>query len=154
VYISGLTEALVISNLSLNVATNVSGLKIYAGSTAPGGATLLSASFPGQSIAGATFAPFTLEKATSYRIVLTFSGASTSPSYYISEDGASFADVLGCGLSGGTMYDTIDNGSGGWTDNTARWPLMSMGVRDLVAVTAGAVGPVIGSRIVEGYANG
>jgi hypothetical protein len=130
--ISGLTEDLVICGLIMGSASaNISGLKIYSGTTIPGGTTELTLAFAtgGGGIGSVMFAPFVLRKNTVYRIVLTFSASSGAPAYFINED-ASQADCLACGVGGGTLVNTVDNNAGGWTDSPEIFPKLALLIQD------------------------
>jgi hypothetical protein len=148
--ILGLTEDLYISGVSLGgPSSNISGLKIYQGTTAPGGTTVLTVSFPtGAGAHGASyFAPFKLLKNTLYRVVLTYGSSSNNPTYWQIEDFATTTDVTNAALGQGTIFETIDNGSGGWTDNIDRLPQMALIFSDQ-SVQPGAL--VNGGVLAEG----
>lgn len=122
-----LTERLKLAGVGFNgggIAT-VNGLKIYADGTAPGGTALatFSAGAAVNTIGSILLSTlYQLEALTWYRIVLTYSGNSTLPGYLQIQDAASYADVPLAGFLGGDAYHTIDNGAGGWTDSTDKWP--------------------------------
>ena len=122
-----LTERLLLAGLGFNSTSgaNINGAKIYADATAPGGTALVSFSAAaGVNSFGHLLlsAPYQLEAKTWYRVVLTYSGNSTSPGYLQVQDSAAYADVLGATFLGGSAYHTIDDGAGGWTDATDKWP--------------------------------
>jgi hypothetical protein len=142
--IVGLTEDVVIDGFCLqNGHANISGIKIYKGATAPGGATEVTITLAtGTNAVGmGFFAPFTLVKGTVYRVVLTFSGAATVPSFFQIEDFATTTDVTNSAFGGGTIYETIDNGAGGWTDNIDKIPQMALLIKDqgVIASNPGAI---------------
>lgn len=154
--ISGLTGPLSISGLMwVVVSPNVSGVKIYSdAATAPGGTTVLNESFStsDKNIGAHQFAsPITLQASTVYRVVFTFSGNTTAPQYQNVQDSSTFlSDLVAVSYGGGGFCDTIDNGAGGWTDNTDRIPQMAIWINDLVA--GGSAGtPLIGSPLIRSH---
>jgi hypothetical protein len=140
--IYGLDGPVAVSGLMTvaGVASNWNAVKIYSGTTAPGGSTVLSQSCgTANTDSGvARFAPTTLAAGTVYRIVFGFSGSSNNPGYYQIEDeatyGAAILDLVTFG--GGQMCHTIDNGAGGWTDSTDRFERMALIVNSLPASAA------------------
>lgn len=124
-----MAERFKLAGVGFNSATgsNISGAKIYASGTAPGGTAL--ASFSGaagiNSFQHLLFSsPYQLEAKTWYRVVLTYSGNSTDPGYLQVQDPSTYADVLSAAFLSGDAYHTIDNGAGGWTDSTDKFPRM------------------------------
>lgn len=103
----------------------VSGLKIYKGSTIPGGTTYGGPYTVDTNSLTAYTGDIVLVRKTQHRIVLTFSTNSISPgSQWVVED--SNSDVLQTAIHGGRFYSTIDNGAGGWTDSANLVPQMSL----------------------------
>lgn len=78
-----------------------------------------------------------LAAASAYRLVYTFSGNSVNPQFYRIDDYARYADVQAAALGGGTIYATIDNGSGGWTDSTDTAPIGEIWLRLMGATASG-----------------
>jgi hypothetical protein len=132
--IAGLTEDVWIDGIMIMaIAANISGLKIYKGTTAPGGTTELTVTFGtgGGTIGGAYFAPFKLLKNTIYRIVLTYGGNSTAPGTFVIEDYATGGtDLTNAGFGGGTMFGTIDHNDGTWADSIDIFPQMALIIQD------------------------
>lgn len=121
--------------------TGINGAKLYKSTTAPG-------STPGAgeetgvwlSTGSAKFSQSAvLAATTAYRVVYTFSGNSVNPQFYRIDDYARYADVQAAALGGGTIYATIDNGSGGWTDSTDTAPISEIWLRLMGATAGGGV---------------
>lgn len=66
-----------------------------------------------------------------YRIVLTFSGNSTSPQYFEVNDRARYTDVQDAAYLDGIIYGTIGDGAGGWTDSPGVMPRMELLIRSI-----------------------
>lgn len=149
-YVAGMTEQIKIGGITFNGSSTISGLNVFSGATAPAGVADLTVTFSAAESANgyAVFTPFTMQKATIYRWVLTFGSNSTGPGYLSIEDGAGNADVLACGLFGGTMYWTISDGGGtpAWTNDTTFYPRMRLIPTDQVAIAAGGGGMLVGNK--------
>ncbi len=116
------------------MSANVSGIKIYGtgsagGTQAPGGTALATynlGSDTGQSrdrtIGSKVVTPILLSANTKYRVVFTYSANVAAPTILQIESASDFADTLLVGMYGNSIgYSTIDNGSGGWTDDKSAW---------------------------------
>lgn len=136
--IIGLTENLKINGVFfIASASDLTTLKIYKGTTAPGGTTELTVTLASgaKDVGAILFSPFTLLRNTIYRIVLS-AGASntTTPKYFEIEDYATGGtDLINCGLGGGTITGTQDDGAGGWTDSPGQLCCMALQIVDQVA---------------------
>jgi hypothetical protein len=152
--LAGLTESLVVSGVAYRVSTTYGDLKVYEGSTAPGG-TIFSGFNGGSALTLTTgskaiglvmFDPVTLAKSTVYRFVFTFGSATSSPTYFTVEDSATyFADLAAVCPLGGNYTGCVDNGAGGWTDynnssDGIRVPQMALIVRDQITVATTGLG--------------
>lgn len=120
-----------------NATANISGVKVYAGSTAPGGTTLRSVTIATGSAAVCLFDDVRLVRNTAYRVVLTFGAAETAPDYLEIADYATYAGVQAARMAGGALLDTIDNGAGDWTDTAARLCAIGLILRRLPATGVG-----------------
>lgn len=136
-HISGLTEDCVFNSAIWNAgSTNMTGLKIYDESQAPGGTTLLTHAF--QPLIGALgftfFEPFTFRAGKTYRVVLTFVAADSGPRYYEVEDYTTYAaDLSACCLFGGRVRSTIQSG-GLFLNTDHHLPRMALAMDDQVVV--------------------
>jgi len=132
IYLPAPDVSMVLDAVTIVSNASVNGLKIYKGSTAPGSSPgtgeLLVSMTPGAGCFNGL--NFTLAAGQDYRIVFTFSGNSNAPTYSIATDLNRFADLA---LAMPWGYDTIDNGSGGWTNNTDRLPKMNLYFKQLIA---------------------
>lgn len=133
--ITGLTEDLQIIGVILNCNTvNVSGVKIYSGSAAPGDSA--DYTFTGDlSNYGMWFSNIvTLKKNTVYRVAFTHSGANSAPGYYQIE-GTPPDDVKAASVGGsGNFIHTISDGGtpAAWVDTDTKFPRMGLIVYDQV----------------------
>lgn len=118
-------------------STSITGMKIYADGTAPGGATLGSITWS-QATALANPTPLTeLTAGSTYRLVFTYSAAATSPTYMVIGDYASHADVQACVVGYGWLSGTIDNGAGGWTDTLDVMPNVQLALLHIAEPVSG-----------------
>ena len=119
----------------------ISGAKLYKSTTAPG-------SSPGAGEATGTAinannlcsffdSSCVLTASAGMRMVWTFSSNSVNPTYYTIQDYARYADVQAARMFGGLIYATIDNGSGGWTDDESSLPNSEMWIETLTEPTSG-----------------
>lgn len=114
-----------LAGVAIGGGATISGLKIYKGTTAPGGTTIFSATLaPNAGFAWTN--DLLLVRNQLYRAVCTFSANGTGPQYNPMLDYSRFADVQATVFGDGYMSDTIDNGAGGWTDNADRMPQVSL----------------------------
>jgi hypothetical protein len=149
-YIAGLTEGRTLCGISTTTySTHIIGLKVYQGTTAPGGTTVGSVTFVPVTMGNvgmAYFAPINLVKNTVYRVVLTFDASTTTPHYCQIEDYTTSTDITNCGWGGGAIYRTIDNNAGGWTDTNDGVPNWTMLFKDQIVQP----GQLINSGVVIG----
>lgn len=132
-------EQVVIGAVYAGPFNSISGLKIYSGTTAPGGTPDATITFDATAVTAQTtlFAPFTCAKSTVYRFVFTYGGASVAPGYFQIQGTTPPADVLATGFWGGAAIHTQDNGAGGWTDSTSKFPKMVLRLKNQVAISGG-----------------
>jgi hypothetical protein len=102
----------------------MSGYKIYDSTSNPGDTPLFEHTASADEIGDAHFlgGSFVLEANTTYRLVLKYSAASTLPGTFEIDNDGGETDLLDTAFCGGTMYHTIDNGAGGWTDEKDKFP--------------------------------
>lgn len=159
-YVGGLTEQLSIIGIMAGTATaNYSGIEIYDSSTNPGGTTLASGSSMLVNASGeaghALATPYTLAKATPYRVVLTYSSASTAPRKLSHGTQNGYGAKVREGRPGGSgWYWAEANGTTNWAnDDQDGYPHVTLLIEDQVAVTGGSgvtgvVRPVHGGVVV------
>lgn len=137
--IESLDSPVTVFGVRMNVPASMGNLEFYEGTTAPAGTLVRAAdAFPTNSQAGAQgflIPDIKLKAGTNYRVVTTFTGNSTTPAYWNIQDGSAYADLQAAGYANNMIYGTIDNGSGGWTDDRATLPRMCLLTRELVRVT-------------------
>ncbi|MHA2279317.1 MAG: hypothetical protein ACXAC5_00290 [Promethearchaeota archaeon] len=125
VKIEGFNTDVSIFGIALIVgATNVSGYKVYDATSNPGDTPLFEHTASAEEIASDHLlgGSFTFEANTTYRLVLKYSTDSTVPGVFEIDNDGGETDLLNAGFSSGTMYHTIDNGAGGWTDEQDKFP--------------------------------
>lgn len=154
--LGGLTEQLKILGIASGAAatSGVSGIELWSGSNGPGGTAEATGTHQilnsGNNIIGYYFdTPPTLAKATSYRLVLTFSASTALPRKMVIGTGAD-ANLRAAMQGGGSWYWTEANGTTDWSnDDTSAWPQAAVVIEDQVAV-AGGGGPLLGpGRLVR-----
>lgn len=132
IVIDTLDSPVVVNGFYFTANANYSGINVYgpgstSGTAAPGGTTLQSYTLGSAPINDRTsgirlVTPFTLSANSKYRVTLTFSGSAQAPTVGQIEGSTDFADCLLAGAFGNSIgYSTIDNGSGGWTDDKSAW---------------------------------
>ena len=144
--IGGFTEQISIIGLMSTVAVSAPGLELYDDATAPGGSTLASGAadlrLGGAGLNGAALsAPYTLSKATPYRLVFTFGSNTAAPRQLTLGTTNNHDTVLQNARNGGSSwYYAWANGTSDWSnDNTNAQPQAVILIEDQVAV-AGGVG--------------
>lgn len=138
----GMTESIKCLGMIYNPLTNVSGMELRTGGDgASFGTSVFSTVIPsiasGLAVGGYLFnPPQTLTKATPYRIVYTYAGASTVPRRLDIGTGANATLALAM-PGGGGMYWAEANGTTDWSlDNTLAWPQTTVLFEDQVAVSS------------------
>jgi hypothetical protein len=131
--ITGLTDDIIISGVSSSLTPSYAGFRIYDGNTAPGGTPLYQAEFSAEGLpsGGFWFEPFTLRKNNVYRAVFYMSTNTTSIYWQIEDVATGGSDFTSLTPGNGSMYYTIDNGAGGWTDSTDCTMPLGLAVQDL-----------------------
>jgi hypothetical protein len=146
--LDSLPVGLKVHGISLDKLTNATAvsLDIYEGNGAPGSALLvpeISIPLPGNSTATTytlMFPEVTLKANTIYRFVLKPVAEFFRPSFTKILDYSTFADVQAAAAYGGKVYNTFDNGAGGWTDQPDFLPCFMLHVSDIVSGSAGTGG--------------
>lgn len=156
-YIGGVTEQLTIYGITQQQTLDANhSIELYAAATNPGGTTLATGTAAMGNSAQNGFwltAPYTLAKATPYRLVFTSSSGNVKgPVKHIHSTlgtGASAADLNG-GMPGqGGWYYAGANGTTNWSnDDVNGFPQVALFIGDQVAVAAAAtsasgIGPMI-----------
>lgn len=133
--ILGLPFDCTLGAVCFNGSTAISGMKVYKGTTAPGGTTYNTTTCPVDGSTNVIYpaSEIVLTRNTLYRVVLTFGSTSTGPGFIPVADAARFADVLKTQYALGNVCDTIDNGSGGWTDTSTNLPDMILILNRILA---------------------
>lgn len=152
--IGGLTEALSIWGINWGSGlTSGNGVELYASATAPGGSTIASGSNAlvlntQSTIVGHRFSTAqTLDKATAYRLVSTFSSASTAARFFEIGTGAN-ASIAAAMPGGGSWYLALANGTTDWAnDNIYAIPGARILIADQIEVAVGGGGL---ARIIGG----
>lgn len=104
-------------------ASKIESVKIYKVSS---GATLVTQALTSEEQrVGVILFDYLFLANTGYRIVFSFTSAATDPERYEIE-GTPPTDVLNSGFFDGTLYSTISNGSGGWTNSQSLFPQMNL----------------------------
>lgn len=94
---------------------------------------------------------FTLLAGQAYRILIgDYVGNSNAPAYATIDDYSRYSDVQACAGYGFGGYYTRDNGSGGWTDEPEKMPIMSLAVSEIVASSGSSPGRVLRGRVLGG----
>ena len=127
-YITGLDTNIGVQGIVVDSAdaANIESVKIYSGSTAPGGTALLTQALTSEEQrVGVILFNYLFLANTSYRIVFSFTSATTDPERYEIE-GIPPTDVLNSGFFDGLVYNTINNGVGGWTNSQYLFPQMDL----------------------------
>jgi hypothetical protein len=136
----GLTDSLRVYAVSTALALTTSGVEISADTAAPGTFLINGTMQLGTTTAIGYMlsAPYTLQRATPYRIVVTFSGASTGPQAYSTGTLNGFTDVSEARLFGSGSHYAIANGTTNWSnDDTTSIPHMALLVEDQGAPQTG-----------------
>ena len=150
---TGIREATKIHGIATNNPHNsILSAEIIDGTALPGGATLGPSSVQTTSysttIIGVMFSPFTLQKSTPYRVVMTYGGACTSPNKITIGTGTD-ANLRAAMLGGGGWYWAEANGTTDWSnDDISAFPYACLLVEDQFEVS----GPG-GTRMRGGFVN-
>lgn len=121
---------LVIGGALFTASSAITGIEVFSGNAAPNTTPIASRTFvAGTGIVGAAaFDPITIpDDNTDYRVVLTYSGNSTSPGYINGLDFSTHADVMAAAYMSGKVKHTISTAPGtGWTDSADKLPQMAL----------------------------
>ncbi len=134
---SGLSGDVKIYGIMANATNaNISGMEIIYDDTAPGGAILANTttnflySTAAAPIGAFLAAPYTLGRGIPYRLVLTYSGAATTPSKWSIGTGAD-ANLKLAMIGGNGWYWAEANGTTDWSnDDAAAMPFMTIIIED------------------------
>lgn len=136
--VEDLPNAVSVFGVSFFGTTSFNGLKVYEGSTAPGGTAVASYNLGSDSnqnrdeLMGKLFTPITLKAYTKYRFVFTSSGSNQLPNCITLEGYSDFTSMFNKLYGRGAyFYATQDNGAGGWTDSKNQLVRAVLHMRDL-----------------------
>lgn len=143
--IAGLDAPLTICGVAFFGAfngTNLTGCKIYSGSTGTNGSALLTQAFntANRDLGVALFAPLQLAASTVYRVTLYKTASlQLAPGVLQIQDAGTYGtDLKASGYLGGNFTYTVDAGSGAWTDDDTALPRIALIVRNQVAASGAA----------------
>jgi len=124
-YIVGASASIGLWMCRFIAASSVNGFKVVKSTTAPGSTPgtgeytgTLSTALTGGVFPAAAIVPANQDM----RVLCTFSASSGDPRYLQIQDYSRYADVQATAAFRGGIYSTIDNGSGGWTDEKDKFP--------------------------------
>jgi hypothetical protein len=136
--------------LGFHAGTNIASataprVRLYRGSTAPGGAYI--AEFLQD---GSLYSPLVgeIQAGSAHRITYDFDANSTRPNYFEIQDSTAYAEILACRPLGGAC-STVESG-GAWVDTAERLPAMALIIASLPTPSGGSasVDPLGGGLVV------